>query len=179
MVQGSQHHIVADEGAVSDGDASLVLKVAAGVEKHIAANGDVLAVVGIEGREQTEALAHRLADEFREQPYHLLRLMVGKIQFRRQLLRPLAGDAHILVDGQAHLLGPLFKFFVAQETASSQRLKLVQCWVSAAGGVTPFSFPASIQRSIHAIFRPRFRMVWRPSRSCSTSSGAGPNTMFQ
>ena len=42
-----------------------------------------------------------------------------------------------------------------------------------------FSFPASMQRSSHAILCARFRIVWSPSRSRLTSSGVLPCTMFQ
>ena len=57
------HRPGGDNGSVPDGDAVLILEVTTGVEKHISADGDVLPVVSVEGRKQTEALAHWLANQ--------------------------------------------------------------------------------------------------------------------
>ena len=65
-----------------------------------------------EWREQAEALPHRLADELREQPHHLLRLVVGEVQLRRQPLDPLGGHTHILPHRQAHLFGSRLDHFI-------------------------------------------------------------------
>ena len=63
MVQGGQDYIVADEDAVADGNAPLVLEPTAGVEKDLFPKGEVLPAVGGKGGEQGEAFVHRFADE--------------------------------------------------------------------------------------------------------------------
>ena len=73
MVQRGQHHIVTDEGAVPDIDAALVLEFAAHVDKDVFPDVDVLAAVGVEGREEAKALIHRLPDQPGEQGPQLLR----------------------------------------------------------------------------------------------------------
>lgn len=49
VVQGGQDYIVADEDAVADGNAPLVLEPTAGVEKDLFPKGDVLPAVGGKG----------------------------------------------------------------------------------------------------------------------------------
>lgn len=52
VVHGGQHHVVAQKGTVTQGDAALVLEVAAGVDKDPFAHRGVLAAVGVEGGER-------------------------------------------------------------------------------------------------------------------------------
>ena len=66
MVHGGQHHVVAQKGTVTQGDAALVLEVAAGVDKDPFAHRGVLAAVGVEGGKEAEALIHGLANDFGE-----------------------------------------------------------------------------------------------------------------
>lgn len=63
MVERGQHHIVADEGAVANVNAALILELAAHVEKDALPNVDIFPAVGIKGWEKPEALVHRLAYE--------------------------------------------------------------------------------------------------------------------
>ena len=63
MVERGQHHIVADEGAVADVNAALILELAAHIEKDVLPDVDVFPAVGIKGRKQAKALVHRLAYE--------------------------------------------------------------------------------------------------------------------
>lgn len=51
MIQRGQHHIVADEGAVLNKNAALILKLATSVDKYVPSNMDVLSAVGVERRE--------------------------------------------------------------------------------------------------------------------------------
>ena len=96
VVQGSQHHIVADEGAVLDENAPLILELAAHVDEDLFADVDVLAAVRVKGREQPKALIHRLADELGEELPQLLRRVVAGVD--------LGGDAQGLLAGPVHEL---------------------------------------------------------------------------
>ena len=59
------------------------------------------------------------------------------------------------------------------------RMKFV-CWPASCAGIgTPAARPASRHLSIHAMLRPSWRMVQRPSASCSVSSATLPCTLFQ
>lgn len=81
MVQRGQNHVVTDQGTVSDKNSALVLKFAAHVDKDPFPDMDVLPAVGVEGREQSKALVHRLTDELGKQGPQLLRLMVASVDF--------------------------------------------------------------------------------------------------
>ena len=113
VVQGGQHHAVAQQGPVPDGDAGLVLEVAAGVDEYVGPDGDVLPVIGVEGGKQAEAGANRPAGEFGEETDHLFRFVVRAVEPGGELQGPLRGLAHVLMDGQAQRPGPLFKNFIS------------------------------------------------------------------
>ena len=110
MVQGGQHHVVADEGTVVDVDAALVLELAAHVDKDMFADVDVLSAVGIKGWEQPEALVHRLADELGEEGAQLRRLVVAAVDLRRNAQGLLADAVH----EQMGLAAPLYRLPAVQ-----------------------------------------------------------------
>ena len=58
MVDGSQHDVVADECAFVDGDATLVLELAAHVDKDSFTDGGVLAAIGMEWWEHANRLGY-------------------------------------------------------------------------------------------------------------------------
>ena len=58
-------------------------------------------------------------------------------------------------------------------------MKLVLSFISERDTETPVFLPASMHLSIQAIFLARFLIVCIPSRSCLTSSGVFPCTIFQ
>ena len=64
---------MADEHVVPNGDAPLILKAAAGVDKNALAQGDVLPAVAAEGREKGKSLIHGLANELGEEVPNFLR----------------------------------------------------------------------------------------------------------
>ena len=97
MVEGSQHHIVADKCPIPDENAALVLKLAPHVDKDIFANVDILSAVGVKGREKPEALIHRPAGQFGKQRPQLSRLMVAPIDLRGNPQSLLADAVHELV----------------------------------------------------------------------------------
>ena len=94
VVQSGQHHIVANQDAVADENAPLILKLAAHVDKDMLADVDVLTAVRVEGREQREALIHWLAGQPGEQDAQLLRRMVAAVDLRREAQRLLTGPVH-------------------------------------------------------------------------------------
>ena len=110
VVEGSQHHIVADECAVPEVNAALILEFAAHVDKDVFPDVDVFAAVGMEGREEPEALVHRLADELGEEFPQLLRRVVAGVD--------LGGDAQGLLADAVHELVGL--------TAALHRLSLIE-----------------------------------------------------
>lgn len=67
VVEGREDGVVPDEAPVPDDDAALVLEPAAGVDEHVTPQGDVLAEVGGEGREEVHGLVHGLARQLREE----------------------------------------------------------------------------------------------------------------
>ena len=103
MVEGGQYHVVADEGAVPDGDAPLVLELAAHVDKDVFPHMDVFAAVGVEGGEKAKALIHRPAGELGEEGAQLLGLVVAAVDFSCQAQGLLADGVHELVDLAAPL----------------------------------------------------------------------------
>ena len=110
VVQGSQYHVVADEGAVADVDAHLVLEFAAHVDKNVFSNVDVFPTIGIEGGKQAKALIHRGTDELREEGTQFLRLVIAAVDLGGDAQRLLADAVHELVGLAAALHGvPLFR----------------------------------------------------------------------
>lgn len=105
VVQGGQDHIVADEDAVADGNAPLVLEPTAGVEKDLFPKGEVLPAVGGKGGEQGKAFVHRFADELGEQGADLLGRMVPSVQHAGDGQGLLAELVHELMNGRASLHG--------------------------------------------------------------------------
>lgn len=62
VVEGGEHYVVPDKATVADGYASVVLKLAAGVDEYVFADGDILSEVCVERREY----AQRCGDRFTE-----------------------------------------------------------------------------------------------------------------
>ena len=58
VVDGSEHDVVTDERAFVDGDAALILELAAHVDEDMFANDGVLATIGVEGREHAYRLGY-------------------------------------------------------------------------------------------------------------------------
>ena len=58
VVDGSEHDVVTDERAFVDGDAALILELAAHADEDMFANDGVLAAIGVEGREHAYRLGH-------------------------------------------------------------------------------------------------------------------------
>ena len=87
---------MADERAVSDKNAALILEFAAHVDKNVFADVDVLSAVSVKRREQREALIHRSADELGKEGAQFLRLVGAAID--------LSGDAQGLLADAVHKL---------------------------------------------------------------------------
>ena len=58
VVDGCQHDVVTDESALVDGDAALILELAAHIDEDMFANDGVLAAIGVEGWEHAYRLGH-------------------------------------------------------------------------------------------------------------------------
>lgn len=54
MIEGCKHNIVAYLTAVSDGYASMILKMAAGIDKDFFTHSDILAVISIKWRKDAK-----------------------------------------------------------------------------------------------------------------------------
>lgn len=61
MVERGKHHVVAYLTAVAKGYASMILKVAAGVDKHVFAYVYVLAEIGIERRKHSQRVGNGIS----------------------------------------------------------------------------------------------------------------------
>ena len=57
MIERSKHYVVSNMASVAYRDSAVILKVAAGVDKHIFTYGDVLTEIRIEGWEKRAAIA--------------------------------------------------------------------------------------------------------------------------
>lgn len=64
VVDGCQHHIMANERTVPDGYTALILKMASGIDKHIFANVNIFPEVCVKGRKQAKAVIHFFPDDF-------------------------------------------------------------------------------------------------------------------
>ena len=73
MIQGRQYHMMADQGTVTDGDSTLILKTAAGIDENVFAEVDISPEIGIKRRKHGKGwidffpgqLRHQLAEFFR------------------------------------------------------------------------------------------------------------------
>ena len=80
MVERGKHHIVPYLASVSDAYASMVLKMAAGVDEYILAHLDVLAEIGIKRREHTERGGDGFPEKLGQDVPDFLRSMIGGVQ---------------------------------------------------------------------------------------------------
>ena len=134
VVEGGEHDVVSYLATVAQRHSAVVLEVAAGVDEHVAAHGDVLAEVRVEGREHAERVGHLVAEELGEQPAYFVGRMVGRVQ--------LEGDAPCFVAHVVHepsdvfgvqRAARLYKFFEIFDSHDSVRFD-IRCKDSVAGG---------------------------------------------
>ena len=98
VVERGEDHVVSDLAPVADRHAPVVLEMAAGVDKDILAEGDVLPEIRIERRKDPQRLRHPAAEQLGEQRTHLLGRMVGRVQAERDAARLVAHLVHEAVD---------------------------------------------------------------------------------
>ena len=79
VVQGCQDNIVTDQGTVTDGNPSLILKLTSGIKKYMFPNGKVFSAVCIKGREEVEAFIHRLSCQLFHQIPDFFRGMIASV----------------------------------------------------------------------------------------------------
>lgn len=75
--------------------------------------------------------------------------------------------------------GNLSAFRFQSSPIQDYLIKFVRIRLSSSGSFNPIFSPRFLQLMKNAILFPRVRMVCNPSRSCRTSSGQAPCTMFQ
>jgi len=80
VVDGGQHHPVADQCVVPDVDAALILKIAAGIDEHVLSQVNVPPEVCIEGRKHGHAVIYRLARQLRHDFYDFSLRVVLRVQ---------------------------------------------------------------------------------------------------
>ena len=61
MVDGGKNHIVSNQSAISDGNASLILKMTAGIDEHIFSKCNVFSEVGVKGWKQAKCVVDRFS----------------------------------------------------------------------------------------------------------------------
>lgn len=64
MIERSKHYVVSNLASVAYRDSAVILKVAAGVDKHIFTYGDVLTEIRIEGWENAQRLRNFISEQF-------------------------------------------------------------------------------------------------------------------
>lgn len=127
MIQSGQYHIVADQSAVVNCNAALILKFTAYVDENPFADRNVFSAVGIKRRKKAESFIHLLSDDAGKDFPYLFRRMVAAIQLRRELQSLLSQLMHVLVNGRICPDGPLgahflLKFYVIHQWFLSGRL---------------------------------------------------------
>ena len=80
MVERGKHHIVPDLAAFAYGHASVVLKMAAGIDEHAFPDSDVFSEIGIERRKDAECVGNAVAEKFGKDVPHLFRGTVCGVQ---------------------------------------------------------------------------------------------------
>lgn len=107
VVERGEDDVVSDLAVIADGYASVVLKVAAGVDEYTAADADVFPEIGIERRKDAQRGIGRLPEQLGEQCPHLVGRMIGAVQ--------LEGDA------------PRFAAYLVHETVYLGRIERPAC----------------------------------------------------
>ena len=64
VIERGEYDVVPDLAAVAEGYPAVILKVAAGVDKHIFTYGDVLTEIRIEGWENAQRLRNFISEQF-------------------------------------------------------------------------------------------------------------------
>ena len=85
VVDGSQYDVMADECALVDGDATLILKLATHVDEYPFTHDRVLAAVGMEWRKHAYRLRHLPVPKLLQQIVQLLWSMVFPVNLGRYL----------------------------------------------------------------------------------------------
>ena len=84
MVNSGKDHVMADENSLFYGNAALILKMAAGINKHIFSKGYVFPKICIKRRKQAKGFIYLLSCQFFHNLPDFLRCMILGIQFHPQ-----------------------------------------------------------------------------------------------
>ena len=80
--------------AVSQRNPAMVLKMAAGIDKYVITDFNILSEIRIERREHAKRGRHGLSEKFGEQRPHLVRSIIGSIQFKCNTSRLITHFVH-------------------------------------------------------------------------------------
>lgn len=98
VIDGSQYHVVTDQGVITNVDTALILKTAAGIEENIFPDVDIHAAVGVKGWEQVEAVGNTLSGQMGYDFSDFLRCMISIVQFHGDFQGALSKRAHKAVN---------------------------------------------------------------------------------
>lgn len=98
VVERGEDDVVPDLAVVADGYATVVLKMAAGVDEYPAADMDVFAEIGVERREDAQRGSDLAAEQPGEQGPHLAGRVVSAVQLERDTPGLVAHFVHEPVD---------------------------------------------------------------------------------
>ena len=85
MVNGCKYYIVSNESAVPNDNAALILKMAAGIDKHIFSNRNIFSEVGVKRRKQAERIVNLFSCELFHKLPQFCRSMVTVVDFHPDL----------------------------------------------------------------------------------------------
>ena len=100
VVQGGNHHVLTNQHIIADGNAPLVLKLAAGIDKHPLAEHKIFTAVGIERRKKPKGFIYLSAREFRHNLNNFFGRVVAAVEPECNAYRFLAEAVHDLMNGR-------------------------------------------------------------------------------
>ena len=106
MVERGEHDIVPYLTSVANDNAAMILKMAAGIDKDILPDSDILTEIRVEWWKDTQRWRYLVTEQFRKKRTHFLRSMISCIQPESNL-----------ACGIAHLVHKLMYLFGVKTTA--------------------------------------------------------------
>ena len=98
MVKCCKHHIMAYLATVTKCHSAMILKMAAGIDKHTSTHMYVPAEIRVEWRKDTQSVGHLISEKFRQHGTDFIRCMIGRVQLKRDTSCLVAHVVHQPVD---------------------------------------------------------------------------------